>query len=145
MSEDDDLGGEFAAVDINGSCYSLVSCLAMDSLQTCAVYCGASADFASLKNDGSVTSTDGDDITVQLPPATGQEYHCIVSGSTGDGSTLFRFRAIEEKFGKLCVFNITDVYPLLLSPLQDVQWTVCRRLRGFQSVLIEEMAHVPVL
>ena len=75
----------------------------MDSLQTCAVYCGASADFASLKNNGSVTSTDGDDITVQLPPATGQEYHCIVSGSTGDGSTLFRFRAVEEKFGKLCV------------------------------------------
>ena len=117
MSEDDDLGGEFAAVDINGSCYSLVSCLAMDSLQTCTVYCGASADFAS------VTSTDGDDITVQLPPATGQEYHCIVSGSTGDGSTLFRFRAMG--FGKLCVFNITDVYPLLLSPLQAVQWSVC--------------------
>ena len=103
MSEDDDLGGEFTAVDINGSCYSLVSCLAMDSLQTCTVYCGASADFASLNNNGSVTSTDGDDITVQLPPATGQEYHCIVSGSTGDGSTLFRFRAVEEKFGKLCV------------------------------------------
>ena len=103
VSEDDDLGGIFAAVDINGSCYSLVSCLAMDSLQTCSVYCGASADFASWKNNGSVTNTDGDDITVQLPPATGQEYHCIVSGSTGDGSTLFRFRAVEEKFGKLCV------------------------------------------
>ena len=72
VSEDDDLGGDFTAVDINGSCYSLVSCLAMDSLQTCAVYCGASADFGSLNNDGSVTSTDGDDITVQLPPATGE-------------------------------------------------------------------------
>ena len=101
--------------------------------------------YTSLKNDESVTNTDGDDITVQLPPATGQEYHCIVSGSTGDGSTLFRFRAMEETFGKLCVFNITDVYPLLLSLLQDVQWSVCWRLRGFQSVLIEEMAHVPVL
>ena len=129
-------------MDINGSCYSTVSCLAMDSLQTCTVYCGASADFASLKHDGSVTSTDGDDITVQLPPATGQEYHCIVSGSTGDGSTLIRFRATAQRFGKLCFI---DVYPLLLSPLQDVQWTVCRRLRGFQSVLIEEIAHVPVL
>ena len=71
MSEEDDLGGEFIAVDINGSCYSLVSCLAMDSLQ---IYCGASADFASLNNFENVTSTDGDVITVQLPPATGQEY-----------------------------------------------------------------------
>ena len=78
--------------------------------QTCAVYCGASADFASLKNNGSVTSTDGDDITVQLPPATGQEYHCIVSGSTGDVSTLFRFRAMEEKFGKLCVSLMCTLY-----------------------------------
>ena len=117
MSEYDDLEGEFAAVDINGSCYSLVSCLAMDSLQTCAVYCGASADFASLKNNGSVTNTDDDDITVQLPPATGQEYHCIVSGSTGDGSTLFRFRAMEEKFGRLFHSISLMVYPLLLSPL----------------------------
>ena len=102
MSEGDDLSGDSITVDINGSCYSIVSCVAVvESLITCTAYCGPSPDFASLTKTGNVTaSTSGEVISVILPPATGQEYHCIVSGSDSDGNVLYRARVMQEKSGE---------------------------------------------
>ena len=102
MSEEDDVRGDTITVDINGSCYSIVSCVAVvESLITCTAYCGPSPDFASLTKTGSVTaSTSGEVISVRLPPATGQEYHCIVSGSDSDDNVLYRARVMEEKSGE---------------------------------------------
>ena len=110
--DEEELETDVTSVNINGSCKSLVSCLAMDSLQTCTVYCGPSADFASLNNTDSATGSGGDDITLQLPPALGREYHCIVSGTASDGSILFRARAMEITLGEISItFSLNTVTP----------------------------------
>ena len=94
---------DVTSVNINGSCKSIISCLEMDSLQRCTVYCGTSADIASLNKTNSTTGSGGDGITVRLPPALDGDYHCIVSGAASNGSILFRARTMETKLGEISV------------------------------------------
>ena len=103
-----ELQTDIISFDITGACYSVITCLAvksMESLERCAVYCGISANLTSLSKSGSATGTGNSDITVRLPPVVGEEYHCIVSGISEDGSILFRVRTVERKFGERSIYK----------------------------------------
>lgn len=88
---------------INGSCHSLIICLWTESLEICTAYCGPCGKLTDLKDNGSVSGAPvGKAITVELPPATGEEYCCIVTGSSGGGAILFRVRTqVQRNSGEI--------------------------------------------
>ena len=84
------------SVDVNSSCYSIVTCSPMESIQECTAYCGPSDNVTALTTSG----TGNGIITIQLPPATGDIYHCVVSGSRDDGTVVFRGRQQQTVRGE---------------------------------------------
>ena len=69
-------------------------------LQECTAYCGPSDSVTALTVNGSSTDTGNGTITIQLPPATGDSYHCVVSGSRDDGTVVFRGRQQQTVRGE---------------------------------------------
>ena len=98
MSEQTGIVDDLFSVDINSSCYSIVTCSPMEPIQECTAYCGPSDDVTALKINGS--DTGNGTITIQLPPATGDIYHCVVSGSRNDGTVVFRGRQQQTVRGE---------------------------------------------
>ena len=89
-------------MDVNSSCYSIITCSPGPSelIQECTAYCGPSDSVAALTTNRSSTDTGSETITIQLPPATGDIYHCVVSGSRGDGTVVFRGRQQQTVRGE---------------------------------------------
>ena len=83
------------SVEVNSLCFATVTCYG--EVQECTAYCGASEDIADLTNNmTSSISEGGGNISIQLPPPTGDVYYCIVSGidsmASGSGQGDFRGR-----------------------------------------------------
>ena len=98
VSEQTGIVDDLFSVDINSSCYSIVTCSPMEPIQECTAYCGPSDSVTALKINGS--DTGNGTITIQLPPATGDIYHCVVSGSRDDGTVVFRGRQQQTVRGE---------------------------------------------
>ena len=100
MSEQTGTVDDLFSVDVNSSCYSIVTCSPMEPIQECTAYCGPSDDVTALiTNRGSIDTGSGT-ITIQLPPATGDIYHCVVSGSRNNGTVVFRGRQQQTVRGE---------------------------------------------
>ena len=102
VSEQTGVVDDLFSVDVNSSCYSIVTCFPapMESIQECTAYCGPSDNVTALTTSGSSMDTGSGTITIQLPPATGDIYHCIVSGSRDDGTVVFRGRQQQTVRGE---------------------------------------------
>ena len=96
MSEQTGIVDDLFSVDVNSSCYSIVTCSPMESIQECTAYCGPSDNVTALTTSRSSMDTGSESITIQLPPATGDIYQCVVSGSRDDGSTVV-FRGRQQQ------------------------------------------------
>ena len=95
VSEQTGIVDDLFSVDVNSSCYSIVTCSPMEPIQECTAYCGPSDNVTALTMD-----TGSGIITIQLPPATGDIYHCVVSGSRDDGTVVFRGRQQQTVRGE---------------------------------------------
>ena len=100
VSEQNGTVDDLFSVDVNSSCYSIVTCSPMEPIQECTAYCGPSDDVTALTTNRSSTDTGSGTITIQLPPATGGIYHCVVSGSRDDGTVVFRGRQQQTVKGE---------------------------------------------
>ena len=100
MSEQTGIVDDLFSVDVNSSCYSIVTCSPMESIQECTAYCGPSDNVTALTTSRSSTDTGSGTITIQLPPATGDIYHCVVSGCRGNGTVVFRGRQQQTVRGE---------------------------------------------
>ena len=100
MSEQTGIVDDLFSVDVNSSCYSIVTCSPMELIQECTAYCGPSDNVTALTTSRSSTDTGSGTITIQLPPATGDIYHCVVSGSRDDGTVVFRGRQQQTVRGE---------------------------------------------
>ena len=87
-------------VDINSSCYSSVIYSTSEPLlYECTAYCGASEHIADLTNNHSSNQPVNGSIILRLPPPMHDYYHCIVTGTTADGSIVFRRRKKQAVSG----------------------------------------------
>ena len=99
VSEQTGIVDDLFSVDINSSCYSIVTCSPIEPIQECTAYCGPSDNVTALTTSRSSMDTGSESITIQLPPATGDIYHCVVSGSRDDGTVVFRGRQQQTSEG----------------------------------------------
>ena len=102
VSEQTGVVDELFSVDVNSSCYSIVtySLGPSEPIQECTAYCGPSDSVTALTMNGSSSGTGNGIIIIQLPPATGDIYHCVVSGSRDDGTVVFRGRQQQTVRGE---------------------------------------------
>ena len=102
VSEQTGIVDDLSSVDANSSCYSIITCSPGPSepIKECTAYCGPSETVTALTINGSSTDTGNGTITIQLPPATGDIYHCVVSGGRDDGTVVFRGRQQQTVRGE---------------------------------------------